>query len=140
MSEQTPPGDFEGPPPTEEELRAAYEAELSQLRVEDVVIQTIVSLLNLGGRKAGLAPGTEDERDLDQVAMGIEAVRRLMPFVQEVLGPDLQQLKDALAQLQMAYVRLGGGPPPGAAGQPLAPEEPAAPAPPPPPRLWTPGS
>lgn len=139
MSEQNVPGGPEGPEPTEEELRAAYEAELKQLRVEDVVIQTIVSLLNLGGRKAGLAPGTEDERDLVQVAMSIEGVRRLMPFVEEALGPDGQQLKDALAQLQMAYVRLGGGPPPpGAApGQPLVPEPPA---PPPPPRLWTPGS
>jgi hypothetical protein len=50
-------------PPSEEELRAAYEAELKKLKVEDVLVQTVVSLLNLGGRKAGLAPGTEDERD-----------------------------------------------------------------------------
>jgi hypothetical protein len=143
MSEQHPPDGLDGPPPTEEELRAAYEAELKQLRVEDVVIQTIVSLLNLGGRKAGLAPGTEDERDLEQVAMAIEGVRRLMPFVEEVLGPDGQQLKDALAQLQMAFVRLGGSPPPGAGGAPgppPPPAEPARPAAPPPPRLWTPGS
>ncbi len=133
-------GQPEGPPPTEEELREAYEAELKQLRVEDVVIQTIVSLLNLGGRKAGLAPGTEDERDLDQVAMAVEGVRRLMPFVEEALGPDAKQLRDALAQLQMAYVRLGGQPPAGAAAEsPLA-TPPQAPATPPPPRIWTPGS
>ncbi len=127
----------EGPPPTEEELRAAYEAELKQLRVEDVLIQTIVSLLNLGGRKAGLAPGTEDERDLDQVAVAVEGVRRLLPFVEEALGPDATQLKDALAQLQMAYVRLGGT---GPEGGPVAPAAPPAPAGPPPPRIWTPGS
>jgi hypothetical protein len=140
MSQQDIPGGPEGPPPTEEELRAAYEAELKQLRVEDVVIQTIVSLLNLGGRKAGLAPGTEDERDLDQVAMSVEGVRRLLPFVEEALGPDAKQLRDALAQLQMAYVRLGGTPPaegaPGAAAPAAAP----AAAAPPPPRIWTPGS
>ncbi len=141
MSEQNLP---DGPPPTEEELREAYEAELKQLRVEDVVIQTIVSLLNIGGRKAGLAPGTEDERDLDQVAMSVEGVRRLLPFVEEALGPDAAQLRDALAQLQMAYVRLGGGPPPPGAGLadpgPTGPAEPAPPAEPPPSRLWTPGS
>ena len=136
MSQQDIPGGPEGPPPTEEELRAAYDAELKQLRVEDVVIQTIVSLLNLGGRKAGLAPGTEDERDLGQVAMSVEGVRRLLPFVEEALGPDAKQLRDALAQLQMAYVRLGGTPP--EAGAPAA--APAAPAAPPPPRIWTPGS
>ncbi len=137
MSQQDIPGGPEGPPPTEEELRAAYEAELKQLRVEDVVIQTIVSLLNLGGRKAGLAPGTEDERDLDQLALAVESVRRLLPFVEEVLGPDATQLRDALAQLQMAYVRLGGTGPEGAVGEPAAAAPPAAP---PPPRIWTPGS
>ena len=41
--------------PTDEELAAAYEAQLKQIRVEDVLIQTLVSLLNLGGRKAGAA-------------------------------------------------------------------------------------
>jgi len=127
----------DGPPPTEEELHAAYEAELKQLRVEDVLIQTIVSLLNLGGRKAGLAPGTEDERDLGQVAVAIEGVRRLLPFVEEALGPDAKQLREALSQLQMAYVRLGGT---GPEGEAAPPEAPAAPAAPPPPRIWTPGS
>jgi hypothetical protein len=136
MSQPDTPGGPEGPPPTEEELRAAYEAELKQLRVEDVVVQTIVSLLNLGGRKAGLAPGTEDERDLDQVALAVEGVRRLLPFVEEVLGPDATQLRDALAQLQMAYVRLGGE---GPAEEPAAPAPAPAPAPPPS-RIWTPGS
>nr|MBA2348661.1 hypothetical protein [Solirubrobacterales bacterium] len=106
MSQQDPQA--EGPPPTEEELRAAYEAQLKELKVEDVMVQTVVSLLNLGGRKAGLAPGTEDERDLDQVALAVEGARRLLPFVEELLGPDAAQLKEALSQLQMAYVQLGG--------------------------------
>ena len=35
---------------SEEELRAAYEAELARIRVDDVLIQTVVSLLNLGAR------------------------------------------------------------------------------------------
>jgi len=138
MSQQDPPSGPEGPPPTEAELHAAYEAELKQLRVEDVLIQTIVSLLNLGGRKAGLAPGTEDERDLDQVSMAVEGVRCLQPFVEEALGPDAKQLRDALTQLQLAYVRLGGTEP-SADAQP-APAEPKPAAAPPPPRIWTPGS
>jgi len=137
MSEQSNPGVPQGPPPTEEELRAAYEAELKQLRVEDVVVQTIVSLLNLGGRKGGLTPGTEDERDVQQVGMAIEGVRRLLPFVEELLGPDAKQLRDALSQLQLAYVRLGGTGSGAAAGEPAPPAPPAAP---PPSRIWTPGS
>ena len=97
-------------PPTEEELRAAYEAELKKVRVEDVVIQTAVSLINLAGRKAGLAPGTEDERDPEQVHQAIEAVRALWPQIEAALGPEANQLRDALSQLQLAYTRIAGQP------------------------------
>ena len=103
-----PPGQ-----PSEEELRAAYEAEIKKLRVEDVVIQTVVSLVNLGGRKAGLAPGTEDERDLEQLRVAIEASRALLPLVEQELGPDAVQIRNVLSQLQMAYAQgaqEGGGP------------------------------
>ena len=52
------------PPPerefTEEEI-AAIEAEMERLKVDDVLLQTLVTLINLGARKAGLAsePGEE---------------------------------------------------------------------------------
>jgi hypothetical protein len=143
MTEQNP-----GRPPTEEELRAAYEAELKRLTVDDVVLQTVVSLVNLGGRKAGLAPGTEDERDLAQVGLAIEAVRVMLPLVEEQLGPDASRIRDALSQLQMAYAQLSreagapgeAGPHPG--DQPA--EKPADQAEGPGPaqssgRLWVPG-
>jgi hypothetical protein len=100
--------------PTEEQIRA-YEAQLEeqmrQLRVEDVVVQTIVTLVNLGGRRAGLAPGTEGERDPNQLALAIEAARRLLPLLEEQLGPDGKAIRDAISQLQMAYVQLTGGQP-----------------------------
>ena len=99
--------------PSEEELRAAYEAEIKKLRVEDVLVQTVVSLVNLGGRKAGLAPGTEDERDLEQLRLAVEASRSLLPLVEPDLGPDVDQVRNALSQLQMAYAQgaqEGGGP------------------------------
>ena len=95
-------------PPTEEELRAAYEAELKALRVEEVVAQTVVSLLNLGARKAGLLPGSEDEADAGQVALAVESVRRLLPLIEPALGENAPQIKDALSQLQVAYARLAG--------------------------------
>jgi hypothetical protein len=120
------PGSGQGQP-TEEELRAAYEAELKRLRVEDVLVQTVVSLLNLGGRKAGLAPGTEDERDLAQVRQAIEGVRALLPLVEPALGPQARQIRDALSQLQLAYAREAGegGPQPEgpAEAPPSAPDE-----------------
>ncbi len=135
-------------PPTEEELRAAYEAELKRLRVEDVVVQTLVSLINLGGRKAGLVPGSEDERDLDQVRQAVDAVRALLPLVEPVLGPDARQLRDALSQLQLVYAQEAG---PGEPPPPASPPPPGPGAPPRAPgpegpgsaqrsgRLWSPG-
>ena len=97
-------------PPSEEEMRAAYEAELKNLRVEDLVAQTVVSLLNLGARKAGLLPGTEDETDPVQVGIAIEGIRRLLPLIEPALGENAASIKDALAQLQVAFTKLTGEP------------------------------
>ena len=134
--QQHPPDDI-----SEEELRAAYEEQLKRVRVEDVLVQSVVSLLNLGGRKAGLA-GAPEEKDLEQLHLAIEGVRAMLPLVEEALGPDAKQLRDVLAQLQMVYAREAGG-----AGEPAAaPEEPADPNAPSEPgpaqssgRLWVPG-
>jgi hypothetical protein len=124
--------------PTDEELAAAYEAQLKQIRVEDVLIQTLVSLLNLGGRKAGLSPGTEGERDPEQVRQAVEGVRALLPVVEPLLGPDAGQIREALSQLQMAYAQIAGGQAPSAEQPPAA--EPAKPDPPQSSgRLWVPG-
>ena len=43
--------------PTEDELRAAYEAQIKRLRVEHVLLENVVTLVNLGMRRTGLAPG-----------------------------------------------------------------------------------
>jgi hypothetical protein len=134
--------------PSEEEMRAAYEAEIKRLRVEDVLIQTVVSLVNLAGRKAGLAPGTEDERDPEQLRQAIDASRALLPMVEQQLGQDAVQVKNALSQLQMAYAQMAGGK--GGEGEQPAPEQPPAAAEQPPQgpgtgpaqssgRLWVPG-
>jgi hypothetical protein len=94
--------------PTEEELRAAYEAQVKRLRVEHVVLETVVTLANLGMRRTGLAPGTEDERDPGQVRMAIESIRALMPAVEEAAPDQARAIRDALSQLQLAFVRIGG--------------------------------
>ena len=94
--------------PTEEELRAAYEAEIKKIRVEQILLDQVVSLINLGMRRTGLSPGTEDERDLGQVRLSIEAVRALLPLIEQTAPPQAAPIRDALSQLQMAFVRLGG--------------------------------
>ena len=115
MSEQQPPQRE----PTEEELRAAYEQQLKQIRVEDVLVQTVLSLINLGSLRAGLVPGNEGEADPEQLREAIDAVRALLPQVEPVLGPDARQIRDAVSRLQMEYARLAGsagGQEPGAEG------------------------
>jgi hypothetical protein len=104
--------------PSEEELRAAYEAEIKKIRIEQILLEQVVSIINLGMRRTGLAPGTEDERDIDQVRVAIEAVRALVPLIEQSAPAQAGQIRDALSQLQMAFVRLGGAP--GAAEQPAA--------------------
>ncbi len=103
--------------PTEEELRAAYEAEIKKIRVEQILLDQVVSLINLGMRRTGLSPGTEDERDLAQVRLSIEAVRALLPLIEQSAPPQAAPIRDALSQLQMAFVRLGGAGQPG--GDPM---------------------
>ena len=144
MSEQQQPGQ-----PTEEELRAAYEEQLKKIRVDDVLVQTVLSLINLGSLRAGLVPGSESEADPAQLRQAIEGVRALLPLVEPTLGPDARQIRDAVSRLQMEYARLAGA---GAAETP-AEEQPAAPESEQPPaekkegpgpaessgRLWVPG-
>jgi hypothetical protein len=115
------------PEPTEEEMRAAYEAELAQIRVEQVLMEQVVTLVNLGMRRTGLAPGTEPERDPGQVRLAIEAIRGLLPVIEPIAPEQIAPIRQALSQLQMAFVRIGGAPVPEGA-QPAAPATPAPPA------------
>ena len=101
--------------PSEAELRAAYEAEIKKIRVEQILLEQVVTLINLGMRRTGLQPGTEDERDPEQVRQAIEAVRVLLPLVEAAAGPQAAPIREALSQMQLAYVRLGGGEAPAAA-------------------------
>ena len=107
--------------PSEEEIRA-LEAELEKLTVDDVLLQTIVTLLNLGARKAGLAEGTT--ADLPQVKMAVDAARALLPVLEPQHGEQLAPVRDALSRLQMAYVQKSGDQPAGAEEPPAGGETP----------------
>ena len=95
----------QGHEPTEEELRAAFEEQMRRITVPDVLVQTAVTLVNLGGQKLA------EDHDLEQARAAIEGARALLPLLpDEVQTP----VKDALSQLQMAFVRESqdpGGPP-----------------------------
>jgi hypothetical protein len=124
--------------PSEEELRAAYEAELARITAVDMIAQSAVSLLNIGASRMGPPPpppgqpgGEVDPggRDLEQVRDAIDGARALLAILERRIPEQLGPLKDALSRLQMAYaqeVATEGDEP--AAGQQPPGESPSQPA------------
>jgi hypothetical protein len=128
--------------PSEEELRAAYEAELTRISATDMIAQAAVSLLNIGAHRMG-GPTAEGEpaagQDLEQARDAIDAARALLEILERRIPGELAPLRDALSRLQMAYAAESGrsqAPAPEAAGtessEPKppsdAPQQPGAPA------------
>jgi hypothetical protein len=99
-----------GGEPSEAELRAAWEEQLRRLTPADVIVQAVVSLISLAGRRLGVEPGTEGERDLEQVRDAIDGARGLMPVLERREdGASLRSLRDAISALQLEYVRASDG-------------------------------
>ena len=124
---------------SEEEMRA-IEAEMEKLTVDDVLLQTLVTLINLGARKAGLAaPPGEDgpKRDLEQTRQAIDGARALLPLLEarhgEELGAGQGRAVAAPDGVRAAFRR-------NAAGRRAGPEQPDGPGPAQRSgRLWVPG-
>lgn len=149
MNDQTPTEGPSGPsddgspasPELTEAEREALEQQMKEIRVEDLLAQTVASVLNLSARRLL----KEDEVDLEQARVGIEAVRSLTALLPEEVGA---AVREPLSQLQMLYAQKSGGPgpaepadpKPGAAGSgpvpggsPPEPERPGGSG------LWVPG-
>jgi hypothetical protein len=99
--------------PTEEQLLEA----LKQIKTEDVVVQTVATLVNLAGQKLSV----EGAKDPEEAQKAIDAARHMLPLVPEEAQAPIQ---NALDQVQMLYVR----------------ESSEKKDEPPPPKIWTPGS
>jgi hypothetical protein len=91
--------------------------------VQDVLLQTVVTLVNLGGQRLMGEP-----RDLEQAKLAIEGVRALLPLCPE---EESKPIKDALSQLQMLFARESQEPKAEAAAKP-------EPEPKPESKIWTP--
>lgn len=126
--------------PSEEELRAAYEAELSRITSADLMLQAAVSLLNVGSYRlapraatgATSAPGGGAEgsatdqgagpssSDLEQSRDAIDGARALLEILERSAPSEIAPLRNALSQLQIAYARAvqaaGGAPGQGGGG------------------------
>jgi hypothetical protein len=126
-----PPGPEQGEPPADqEELQRRLEEQLRKVRVQDLLLESVASILNLSARRIS----KEDERDLEQGRLGIDAVRAVLDLLEP--GPR-EQVREALSQVQMLYAREAKG---GAEEAPERPDEPAPERPQTerPSGLWTP--
>jgi hypothetical protein len=105
--------DQQEPELTEEQMRQ-LDAELDRIHVDDVVLQTIVSLINLGARKGavGAPPEAGIAPDYQQLQIAIDAARALLAIVEPRHAEQLGPFKDALSQLQLAYAQGAGAQPP----------------------------
>jgi len=125
-----------GPQPSQEELRERIEEQLRKVRVQDLLLDSVISVINLSARRIA----KEDERDLEQARVGIEAVRAVVGLLDD---EPAKQVRSALSEVQMLYARYaGGGPvepegggeaPPGAGEAPSDEGAKRGPS-----RLWTP--
>jgi hypothetical protein len=79
----------------DEQLEA--EQLIRQLRVSDVLLGTLASLLQLGYAKLG-------DGETGQARLAIEALRALLPVLENAVPAEaLRDLRQATANLQLAY-------------------------------------
>jgi hypothetical protein len=94
--------------PSEERERLARDLaeELRKLRVEDVLVNTLMHVSSIGYRRLGATGDTGEERDLDQVRLAIETMRALTPVLERfVPGELVRDFNSSVANLQLAYAK-----------------------------------
>jgi hypothetical protein len=114
--------------PDEQELADRLAEELTKLRVEDLLIQTIVTVSAVGYRRLGLTQDTKGDRDLAQARLAIETMKTLTPLLEHVVPAELvRDFNSSVANLQLVYAKAAAE----TSGEPAAPPE-SDPATPPP--------
>lgn len=134
MNDEAPSTEGNEESAEEQELRERLEEEIRNVRIEDLVIQSAASLLNLAARRIAKA----DERDLEQARVGIDAASALVAYAPEEARA---QLERAVSELKLLYATEADG------GSEPSPEDAESPQPPSESKsdqggksgLWTPG-
>jgi len=80
---------------------------LQQLKVGDLLVQSLSTISSLAYHR--LSP---EHRDLEQVRLGIEALRALVPVLKGTLADELvRDFEQVTANLQLAYANAVAAPP-----------------------------
>ncbi|TML28482.1 MAG: hypothetical protein E6G26_06095 [Actinobacteria bacterium] len=89
----------------DEQLIRQLEEELKKLNVADLLVQTVYTVSSLGYRKLA-----DEDRDLDQARLAIEALRALVPVLEGSVGEDaLRDFRQVTSNLQLAYADAAKG-------------------------------
>ncbi len=83
----------------DEELIQQLEEELKKLKVADLLVQTLYTVSSLAYRRLA-----EEDRDLDQARLAIDALAALVPVLEGSVGDDVvRDFKQVTSNLQLAY-------------------------------------
>jgi hypothetical protein len=89
-----------------EEFEKQFEEQLKSLRIQDVLVQSLVTVSAIGFRRLGLTDDSREERDLAQSQLAIEAMEALAPVLEGFLPSQLSSdFKGSVSQLKIAYGR-----------------------------------
>ena len=90
---------------SDEQLLRQLEDELKKLKVADLLVQTLYTVSSLAYRKL-----SEDDRDLDQAQLAIEALRALVPVLESSVDEEVvRDFKQVTSNLQLAYADAAKG-------------------------------
>jgi hypothetical protein len=100
-------------PSDDEELLRKVEEQLRDLKVSDMLLQTLYTISSLGWHKLSSA-----DRDLEQAKLAIDALRALLPVLADSMPAEVKRdLEHMVANMQLAYAGAVAE-----AGKPEAPE------------------
>jgi uncharacterized protein YpbB len=95
----------------QERLAEELAEELRKLRVEDVLVNTLIQVSSIGYRRLGLTDDTREDRELEQAQLAIETMRALVPVLEGFLPKELVAgFQEQIANLQLAYAKAAGEP------------------------------
>ena len=105
MAEEQPPE----PSQSEQELVEQLQAELSRLKVSDLLLQTVYTISSLGYHRL-----SGESKDLEQARLAIEALKALLPVLEGAVPAEaVRDFNQVLANMQLAYAAAAAEEPEG---------------------------
>ena len=85
----------------DEKLIQQLEEELKKVKVSDLLVQTLYTVSSLGYSRLG-----EENRDLEQAKLAIEAMRALIPVLADAVPEEVvRDFNQVTANMQLAYAK-----------------------------------